>query len=404
MLDQLASKEGRGTELISLYIPPDRQLHEVIANLKEENNTASNIKSRTTRKNVQDAIEKVIQRVKLFKKPTPTGLVIFCGALPQNGVGTEKMETYVLAPPETINVYFYRCDSRFHLEPLQEILRERETYGILVIDSTEAVLAALRGRRVETLKQFTSGIPGKHRAGGQSARRFERIREAEVNGYFKRVGSHVNELLGQIGDLKGLIIGGPGPTKYDFRDGEYLNYMLKQKIVATVDTSYVGDGGVDEVVEKSPTILRGVRYMEEKVAVQRFLRELGQETGLAVYGVSEVRKHLEENHIDTLLLSEKLNLVHTVIRCGQCSNVEEKLLTPLEFSKLRQNIQDEKCSSCSNKTLSVAESKDLADELIEIAEKTGANIEIVSTETEEGVMLNKSFLGVAAILKFRPGN
>ena len=57
-LETLASKEGRGTELISLYVPPDRKIHEVMANLREESGTATNIKSRTTRKNVQEAIEK----------------------------------------------------------------------------------------------------------------------------------------------------------------------------------------------------------------------------------------------------------------------------------------------------------------------------------------------------------
>jgi len=79
----LASKEGRGTELISLYVPPDRQIHEVTTNLREEHGTASNIKSRTTRKNVQEAIERVQQRLKLFKQPPPNGLVIFCGAIPR---------------------------------------------------------------------------------------------------------------------------------------------------------------------------------------------------------------------------------------------------------------------------------------------------------------------------------
>ncbi|MEM3793539.1 MAG: peptide chain release factor 1, partial [Candidatus Bathyarchaeia archaeon] len=85
LLDALASKEGRGTEMITLYIPPGRRIHEVMANLREEYGTASNIKSRTTRKSVLDAIEKVMQRLKLFRETPPNGLVIFCGAIPQNG-------------------------------------------------------------------------------------------------------------------------------------------------------------------------------------------------------------------------------------------------------------------------------------------------------------------------------
>src|SRR3990172_4983263 len=85
-LETLASKEGRGTELISLYVPPDRKIHEVMGNLRDEYGTATNIKSRTTRKNVQEAIERTLQRLKLFKRPPKNGLVIFCGAIPRDGL------------------------------------------------------------------------------------------------------------------------------------------------------------------------------------------------------------------------------------------------------------------------------------------------------------------------------
>ena len=105
-LETLANKEGRGTELISLYVPPGRQISEVIAMLRQEYGTAANIKSDTTRKNVQDAIVKVMQRLKLFKETPENGLVIFCGAIPQNGgPGSERIETYVIEPPEPIHVY-----------------------------------------------------------------------------------------------------------------------------------------------------------------------------------------------------------------------------------------------------------------------------------------------------------
>jgi len=398
-LDQLASKEGRGTELITLYVPPDRQIHEVIGQLREEYGTASNIKSRTTRKNVLDAIERTMQRLKLFKRPPPNGLAIFCGAIPQNGPGTERMETYVLEPPEPVRVYLYRCDNRFHIEPLLEILREKDTFGIVLIDGNDALVATLRGRQVSVVKEMTSGIPGKHRAGGQSARRFERLREAEVNQYYKRVGGHANEILAQVPDLKALIVGGPGPSKYDFEDGDYLNYELKKKIVATVDTTYVGDNGIDEVLEKAPEILRGVRYSEEKRLVQRFLYEVGHDTGLAAYGESEVRKALDAGLVNVLLLSEKLDVVHVTVKCRVCGHMEDRLVLPHEMVKLEQDTATTQCKKCNNATLEV-ERRDLLEELAEIGENKGVSVEIISAETEEGQQLLKGFGGIAAILRY----
>jgi len=401
MLEALAAKEGRGTELISLYVPPGRKIHEVMANLREEYGTASNIKSRTTRKNVQEAIERVSQRLKLFKEPPKNGLVVFCGAIPYGGPGTEKMEIYVLEPPEPINVYFYRCDARFHLEPLFEMVKERDAYGIIVIDSSDAVVAAVRGQRVDVLQEFSSGIPGKHRAGGQSARRFERIREQAMNDYFRRIGTHAYDLLSKVPGLKGLIVGGPGPTKMDFVEGDYLNYQLKEKLLSTVDTSYVGERGVEEIISKSEDILRGVRYVEERRFVQRFLYEIGHDTGLGVYGETQVRKYLNAGMVDTLLVSEKLNIMHVYSKCKNCGAVEDALIPQASFVKFEQDLLSTSCKKCNSNALYVEERADLVDELVEIAEKQNANVQIISTETDEGVMLKDSFGGIAAILRYK---
>jgi len=400
-LEMLASKEGRGTELISLYVPPGRKIHEVMANLREEYGTASNIKSRATRKNVMEAIERVQQRLKLFKDPPTNGLVIFCGAIPHGGPGTEKMETYVLEPPEPINVYFYRCDAKFHLEPLMEMATERDAFGVIVIDSTEAVVATVRGQRMDVLREFTSGIPGKSRAGGQSARRYERIREQAMNDYFRRIGTHAFELLGKVPGLKGLIIGGPGPTKHDFVEGDYLNYMLKEKIMATVDTSYVGEQGVEEIVSKSQDVLKGVRYLEEKRLVQKFLYEIGHETGLGVYGETQVRKFLNAGIVDLLLVSEKMNILHIYTKCKNCGAVEDSLIPQANYVKFEQDLLGTPCKKCNASALFIENTKDVVDELVEIAEKQNTNIAVISTETDEGVMLKDSFGGIAAILRYK---
>ena len=268
-----------------------------------------------------------------------------------------------------------------------------------MIDGNDALIAILRGRQVSVVKEMTSGIPGKHRAGGQSARRFERLREAEVNQYYKRVGGRANDILSQVPDLKGLIIGGPGPSKFDFENGDYLSYELKKKIVATVDSSYVGDNGIDEVLEKAPEILRGVRYSEEKKLVQRFLYEVGHDTGLAAYGESEVRKALKSGLVRVLLLSEKLDVVHVIIKCRVCGFTEDRLALPHEVARLELDTASVQCKKCNNATLEVVK-RGLLEEFAEIGENKGADVEIISAETEEGQQLLKGFGGIAAVLRY----
>ncbi len=382
-------------------MPPGRQISEAVAMLNNEYGTASNIKSTTTRKNVQDAIVKVTQRLKLFKQVPENGLVIFCGAIPQNGPGSEKIETYVLSPPEPIQVYLYRCDAKFHIEYLQEFLKEKETYGIIVLDASGATYATLRGKRLDIVEKITSGVPGKFRAGGQSARRFDRQREAKLQNYFKRVGEHANEIFLDMENLKSLIIGGPGPTKDDFQKGNYLHYTLKEKIVATIDTSYVGEQGVEETVERSYEILRRIRYVEEKRIMQDFLQEIGHDTGLATYGEDEVRKYLKAGIVKTLLLSEDLNLMRVTVKCSSCNYTKQETMKRHEIPEFEQSLSGKPCPKCSVPTLSVAHAKELIDELAELAEETGVDVEILSGETEEGQMLKNSFGGIVAILRYK---
>jgi peptide chain release factor subunit 1 len=403
-LNTLASKEGRGTELVSLYVPPGRQISDVMNMLRQEYGTASNIKSTTTRKNVQDAIVKSQQRLKLFKKVPENGLVIFCGAIPQNGAGSERIETYVIIPLEPISVYLYRCDSRFHTEHLQEMLREKETYGILLIDASAATFATLQGRRLEILRQETSGVPGKTRAGGQSARRFERLREMRLQEYFRRVGEHANEIFLSIEDLKGLIVGGPGPTKYDFDKGDYLNYILKSKIIDIIDTAYVDEQGVKEIVDKAPEIMQKIRYIEEKEVMQRFLYEVGHDTGSATYGEEEVRKALETGAVKTLLLSEGLDILRVTVKCNACNYEEQHTLKSKMLTSFEQNLIGKPCPKCKAPALSIANTQDLIENFAQLAEKANTEVEMISDETEEGQMLKKSFGGIAAILRFKLQN
>ena len=403
ILTTLANKEGSHTELITLYVPPGKLISDAVNLLRNEYGTASNIKSNVTRKNVLDAIVKVQQKLKLFKDPGEKGIVLFAGALPQEGggPGTERMEAWVIVPPEPIKIFLYRCDSRFHTEHLQEMLREKETYGILLVDASDATIATLQGKRLNIVQQMYSGVSGKTRAGGQSARRYERLRDMQLNEYYTRVGKHADEVFLPIDTLKGIILAGPGPTKYDFQKGEYLNYQLKEKILDVVDTAYVEEQGVKEVVEKAPEIMKKVRYIEEKQIMQKFLYEVGHDTGFITYGEAEVRRALEMGAVRMLLLSEGLDLSRVTIKCGACGNEEKHTIKNSEKQAFEQGLNGKPCGKCQAPSYAISDKQDIVDDLAQIAEYSSTDVEVISTETEEGLMLKNAFGGIAAMLRFK---
>lgn len=397
-LKELSEKRGKGTELVSVYIPPDKQLSDVGKHMRDELGQSANIKSKSTRKNVQSAIEVILQRIRLFKKPPANGLVLFVGMIPKGGPGTEKMETFVFEPPEPVTTYWYQCNNEFFLEPLEYMIEERETYGLAVVDRKEATIATLKGKKVNILNHLTSGVPGKHKAGGQSQRRFDRVIDLAAHEFKKRIGEHMNEDFLALDELKGVIVGGPGFTKEEFVKGDYLNYEIKDKIIATVDTSYTGEFGIREVIDKSADILNDLDVMHEKKVVQKFLKELIKDKGLASYGEKEVRNNLIIGAVDTLLLSEDLMATHKVLKCSNCGKVTEVTVrNEEEFEKL-----ETKCDDC-NDVLKVDSSRTLIEDFVEKAEEMDTDIEFISSETEEGMQLLKAFGGVAAILRYHVG-
>ena len=399
MLRELSSKTGKGTELISLYIPPKKALHEVLNNLREEYGTATNIKSDSTRNHVQDALTKTQQRLKLFKKTPENGIVLFVGSLMTNGPGSEQVFVNEIIPPRPVQTYLYRCDDHFHLEHLMDMIKEVDLIGIISIDSTEAGLGVLTGAKLVVDEIITSGVGGKTRAGGQSARRYERLREMNLSGYYRRVAEHAKKLFLEQNKIKGLIISGPGPTKDSFLKSDYLDYRLREKILSEVDGAYSGAEGVREAVDKSSDVLKDMRVIEEKKLIQRFLSEIHKEKSLAAYGIKEVMDATTKGAVEVIIASEDLNMLNILLKCNRCSTDKNKILNRTSYVQDKQKFLSESCESCKATDFTITET-DLIEILEDKASETGTKIEVLGSGSEEGRML-MSFSGLGAILRYR---
>jgi peptide chain release factor subunit 1 len=384
-------------------VPPKKALHEVINVLREEQGTADNIKSDLTRTHVVDALSRVIQRLKLYKKPPEKGLVVFCGALPPEGggpIGSEVIKMYELEPPKELQTFLYRCDDHFHVDLLKDMLKDTNMIGFLAIDAKDAGWGLLHGDKLEVLSETSSGVAGKHRQGGQSARRFERLREMELNEYYRRVAHTTKEYFIDIYPIKGLVISGPGPTKENFIREEYLEYRLQNMIIATLDTSYAGSEGVREAFARAQEVLSDYRMVEEKKFVDKLFEEINLSKGLAVYGLNDILDLLKRNVVSLVLITDDTNLRKVDITCKRCQNVQTEIL---ERSKVIQRIQELLSSPCPNCKSMDSESteRDIVDYLALLAGETGAKVEVISGTTEHGSMLS-SIGKVGAFLRYNP--
>ena len=119
------------------------------------------------------------------------------------------------------------------------------------------------------------------------------------------------------------------------------------------------------------------------------------------YGENEVRKYLKSGIVKTLLLSEDLDLMRVTVKCSSCDYTKQETMKRHEIPEFEQSLSGSSCPKCSVPTVSVVDTKELIDELAELAEETGVDVEILSGETEEGQMLKNSFGGIAAILRYK---
>ena len=403
MINELSSISGHGTELVTVYIPPRRPVFDVISQLRNEAGTASNIKSDLTRTHVQDALSRTIEQLKLFKETPENGLVIFCGAIPNDkGIGKEKIEIYPVFPPKPVQISLYRCDDHFWTDHLKEMMKDDKVIGILSIDTQETGIGILTGDRWEVVDTLTSGVAGKHRQGGQSARRFERLRDNELNEYYHRVADHVKQVFIDQYNVKGSIVGGPGPTKENFLKEEYLDYRLQNSIISTLDTSYSGEEGVRELIEKAQKegILQEFRVMEEKLLIKKFMTEVHSGRGLGIYGIHDVVKALESGIADLVLVTDDITYVKLEIRCKACKNIQAIMIDRPQLVSTKQDWLSKQCSVCSSTDLELVD-KDIVDYLNELAIKTGCRLEVISGRTEEGAQL-ASLGKLGAVLRYKP--
>ena len=402
-LQHLSKITGRGTELITVYIPKNKQLHEVITNLREEQGTADNIKSDLTRTHVVDSLSKVIQRLKLYKKTPERGLAIFCGAVPREEggpPGTEVVKAFEIDPPKDLKTFLYRCDDHFHVDILNDMLKDDYLIGFLAIDGKDTGWGILYGDKVEVLKETSSGVAGKHRQGGQSAKRFQKLREMELTYYFNRIAQITREYFIDIYPIKGLIISGPGPTKEEFVRDNYLEYRLQDMIISTIDASYAGSEGIREAFAKSTDILSNFRMVEEKQIVEKLFKQINSNTGLGIYGLDDIINNLKNNIVDTTIITNNAELYIIETKCGRCNHIQEKIVEQQKIIPTKTEFQNLPCTSCNSMDVMVSD-QDLVDYLNLLSAKTGSKMEVISGTSEYGLMLSN--IGkVGAILRYNP--
>jgi len=395
VIEELSDYDGSGTQLVTIYVPPDTQISDVVAHVTQEHSEAANIKSKDTRTNVQDALTSIKDRLKYYTEPPENGMVLFSGAVDTGGGRTDMVTEVLENPPQPIQSFRYHCDSAFLTEHLEEQLADKGLFGLIVLDRREANVGWLRGKRVEPVKSASSLVPGKQRKGGQSAQRFARLRLEAIDNFYQEVAGMGDELfVPKRHEMDGILVGGPSPTKDEFLDGDYLHHELQDVVLGKFDVAYTDESGLYDLVDAASEVLAEHEILEDKQLMEAFFGEL-QDGDRATYGFGPTRENLVMGSVETLLLSEDLRTDVLLLECPEGH----------EDQALVERGGDPEASTCDTcgADAEVVEREDVIDHLMGIADQRGTETVFVSTDFEKGEQLRSAFGGIAGILRYATG-
>lgn len=397
LIKNLEAARGNGTSMISLIVPPKDQISRVSKMLGDELGTATNIKSRVNRLSVLGAITSVQQRLKLYNRVPPNGLVLYCGTI-MTAEGKEKKVSIDFEPFKPINTSLYLCDNKFHTEALQELLESDEKFGFIVMDGNGTLFGILSGNTRSVLHKFTVDLPKKHGRGGQSALRFARLRLEKRHNYVRKVAELATSLFitNEKPNVSGLVLAGSAEFKAKLNASDLFDQRLSAVVTKVVDVSYGGENGFNQAIELAADSLSNVKFIREKKLLAKYFGEISKDSGKYCFGVKDTLSSLESGAVEELIVWENLDINRYVMK--HPTTGEEKVL---HLNEEQEKNTKNFISPTDGLELEVVEKTALLEWLANNFKSFGAKLQFVTNKSQEGSQFCKGFGGIGALLRYQ---
>jgi len=395
LIKTLEAARGNGTSMISLIVPPKDQISRVNKMLGDELGTAANIKSRVNRQSVLGAITSVQQRLKLYNRIPPNGLVVYCGTV-LTDEGKEKKVSIDFEPFKPINTSLYLCDNKFHTEALNELLQSDERFGFVVMDGNGTLFGVLSGSNRTVLHKFTVDLPKKHGRGGQSALRFARLRLEKRHNYVRKVAELATSLFitADRPNVTGLVLAGSAEFKQKLNTSDLFDNRLRENVIKVVDVSYGGENGFNQAIELAAESLADVKFIREKKMLSNYFSEISQDSGRYCFGVKDTLHALELGAISELIVWENLVINRYELR-NQAGEISVH-----HFNEQQEqnpaNFHDRDGSE-----LDVVDKISLLEWLTNNYTNFGTELAFVTNRSQEGSQFCRGFGGIGGMLRYQ---
>lgn len=305
-VEKLSEISGTGTSFVSLYTPSDGNIQEQYQKIQNEIVEAENIQSKQNRNTVQSSLKRISNVLQKYKEVPENGLVIFSGTTKENDYLYEFSNL-----PKELQEKRYVCGSEFFVDPLRALVGSEKTIGLVVIERGQSVIGTWDGRSLREIDAVGTFVRSKHKMGGQSQSRFENVIENQAESHLKRTGKRLKDLFGHNSprDIDALLVAGEQITVKKFLNENYLPSQLQDVLVDQIFNIDNSRGNsLEQLLDLAETQLEELFDNEGRELVNQFENGLVDDDTHVTYGIENVQKATEYGAVETLLVSENMEL------------------------------------------------------------------------------------------------
>ena len=265
-----------------------------------------------------------------------------------------------------------------------------DCYGVIVIGGKGTLIASLQGSHRRVLHRMRVDLPNKHRKGGQSAPRFQRLRQEARQKYLRKVAEAIaqyflpgksNKYIGQ--GIKGLVLAGSADCKDDLVKLGLLDKRLSSIVVSSVVVQNGGERGLDQAIEQSMERLGCVQLIQEQKVLSKFMEEIDKDSGKYCFSVQDTFEALEMGAVKDLVVWDDLATIRYELRNSQTNQTMEVYSLadiPMGFE--------------------VVDETSLVGWLCDHYKDYGCNLELVSDRSAVGARFTNGFGGLGGLLRW----
>lgn len=264
--------------------------------MKKELNTASNIKNRSNRGNVERVLKIILEKLKTIKN-NENGIFIFAG------ITHDKYEIIeILCPPIPSSLSFYKCDNKFHVDIVKSFFKSDEKSILLIlIYGTYFLICECFKNRIIKVYDHDALLIKRQGRGGSSANRFSNLSDESRLHYVSIVADKIHSIMLSTQRKNGIVIAGSRELSVDL-----CNHLNKINI-DSLNMDYFHEykkGILNQNIERINSVIDNI-YSNNEEQIKAFLDDFYRNSDLYLVGSEEIKENFE--NVESILKLDSHN-------------------------------------------------------------------------------------------------